>query len=107
MVVMGISNNLSKFESQILSYKKVSEFEIFSYVNKARVLLLLHMFIHEYWYEFKSNVAFLVDYIFYEHNKSVYLVCQIHFSKEVVISVLFVICKNKIKCKTQYLSTQQ
>lgn len=93
---MGISNNLSKFESQILSYKKVTEFEILSYVNKARVLFLLHMFIHEYWYEFKSNVAFLVDYIFYEHNKSVYLVCHIHFSNEVVISVLFVICKNKM-----------
>lgn len=58
MVIMGISNNLSKFESQILSYKKVTEFEILSYVNKARVFLLLHMFIHEYWYEFKSNVAF-------------------------------------------------
>lgn len=58
MVIMGISNNLSKFESQILSYKKVTEFEILSYVNKARVFLLLHMFIREYWYEFKSNVAF-------------------------------------------------
>lgn len=58
MVIMGISNNLSKFESQILSYKKVTEFEILSYVNKARVLILLHMFIHVYWYEFKSNVAF-------------------------------------------------
>lgn len=46
MVIMGISNNLSKFESQILSYKKVTEFEILSYVNKARVFLLLHNYVY-------------------------------------------------------------
>lgn len=45
MVNMGIFNTLSKLESQILSYKQDTEFEILCFVNKARVLLLFKRFV--------------------------------------------------------------
>lgn len=40
MVNMGIFNALSKLESQILSYKQDTEFEILCFVNKARLVIV-------------------------------------------------------------------
>ena len=62
---MGIFNALSKFESQILSYKQDTEFGILCFVNKAWALLLFKYVF--YWYKFQSNVASSIDNIFYKH----------------------------------------
>lgn len=40
IVNMGIFNALSKLESQILSYKQDTEFEIPCFVNKARLVIV-------------------------------------------------------------------
>lgn len=52
---MGNFNALSKFESQILSYKQDADFQNPCFVNKARALLwFTYVF---YWYMSQSNVA--------------------------------------------------
>lgn len=79
MVNMGIFDALSKFESQILSYKQDVEFEILCFVIKARMLL--------------SSV----DNINYKHIKSVYLVYHESFCQINGNSILFIICKKKNK----------
>lgn len=75
MVNMGIFNALSKLESQILSYKQDTEFEIPCFVNKARVLLLFKRFV----FKFQSMFLSSVDNIIYNYIESVHLACHESF----------------------------
>lgn len=72
IVNMGISNALSGFVSQILSYNQ----------DTARISLFCKQSsycLHKYWYKFQLNV--------------VYLACQCHFDKEMVIFYASLFCK--------------
>lgn len=71
MVNMGIVPVSSKFESLILSYKRVTEVRNLCSVNKARVMLMITYLL--YWYEFQSNVAACCNQIIYEPSEPVYL----------------------------------
>lgn len=71
MVNIGIVPVSSKFESLILSYKRVTEVRNLCSVNKARVLLMLTYLL--YWYEIQSNVAVCCYQIFYEPSEPFYL----------------------------------
>lgn len=66
---MGIFNDSSNSESQILKYKRDKELDFLCDVNKPLVLLLLTYVLN--WYEFQSNVAYFVlyygNYIFWTH----------------------------------------
>lgn len=55
IVNMGNFNALSKFESQILSYKQDTEFGVLCFVKKKKSLRLIIVF---YWYIIQPNVAF-------------------------------------------------
>lgn len=48
-----------------------------------------------YWYKFQLNVACFIDNIIYEHDESVYLVCQESFGQRSGYSLLYIIYKYK------------
>lgn len=65
---MGIFNDLSNSESQILKYKRDKELDFLCDWNKPLVIIVN---ICVNWYEFQSNVAYFVlfygNYIFWTH----------------------------------------
>lgn len=65
---MGIFNDSSNSESQILKYKRDKELDFLCDVNKPLVIIVN---ICVNWYEFQSNVAYFVlyygNYIFWTH----------------------------------------
>ena len=71
MVDRGTFNALTKFESQILSYKQDTEFKILCFVNKARVQLLYTNVLC--WYMFQYNAAFCFNNATHKHTEAVYL----------------------------------
>lgn len=81
----------TKSESQISSYKRITEVRILCFVNKARVLLMFTYLLP--WYKFLSNVTVCCDEIIYKPIESVYLVSTSKFDKEMAISLLYSICK--------------
>lgn len=88
---MDVFNALTKCESLISSYKRVKEVRILCSVNKARVLFCLHMYCIGT--DLNQMLLFVVDNIINEHIESVYLGFANDFVKEIVISVLYIICK--------------
>lgn len=65
---MGIFNDSSNSESQILKYKRDKELDFLCDGNKPLVIIVN---ICVNWYEFQSNVAYFVlfygNYIFWTH----------------------------------------
>lgn len=65
---MGIFNDSSNSESQILKYKRDKELDFLCDWNKPLVIIVN---ICVNWYEFQSNVAYFVlfygNYIFWTH----------------------------------------
>lgn len=88
---MDVFNALTKFESLISSYKRVKDVRILCSVNKAGVLFCLHMCCIGT--DLNQMLLFVVDKIITEHIESVYLGFANDFVKEIVISVLYIICK--------------
>lgn len=91
IVNKNVFNALTKFKSQVSSYKRVTEGIILCFVNKARVPLMFTYWL--YWYKFQSNVAVCCNEIIYEPIESVYLVSTSYFDKEMAISLLYSIRK--------------
>lgn len=102
IVNIDVFNSLTKFESQISSYKRVAEVRILCFVNKARVLLIFTYLL--YWYKVQSNVAVFCNNFFYEPSESVCLVYTSYFDKEMAISLLYSIRKQILDSSFVYIT---
>ena len=100
-VNIDVFNALTKFESQISSYKRIKEVRILSLVNKARVQLMFTYLL--YWYKFQSNVVVCCDEIIYEPTESVFrnLISLSYFDKEMEF-LYFTVFVNKYKTRALF-----
>lgn len=89
IISMGVFNTLSKLESPISSYKRVTEVKMFCKQSLSLVIVYICVIM----ICFNLMLLVVVGKIIDEPIEPVYLVSTSYFVKEIVISLLYIICK--------------